>query len=527
MVLAKLKSRLRELPQQKIIYYEGAKLASRSYPELARDVEQVVEHLGAGGVRAGMYVGLLAPNCYEWAVYDLALLELGAITVALPMDFFGNDAPEELAQRFGLSLLLVGRGAQRLPQPWVCPIEVGPLAAFELRTPGEGERHPPEDDLLSLVFSSGTSGRLKCLKMSRRGTEAFIESFGREFAFRPDDAILAFLPLSTVQQRWMLYTAVHYGFNLHLTTPPRLFHALKDMRPTMIGAAPLLYETVESRYHALPRRQRALLDVLRAAVRRLPPRLRTHVGRRVFKPFHDAFGGRLRFALAGAAPIRMSTLQFFDSIGLPLYSAYGLTETGFLSWNMPGRDRMGSVGKEVYPGTLEIAPDGEILFHGSTSIAFGYLGVDEEEERRTFVAPGTVATGDIGRFDEDGYLYIVGRKKDIIITPGGFKVQPEDLERALEEVTEVSRAVVLGGESLPCITAVVSKREGADESASERIRREVHQINQRLPPPSRIGKVVITEQQFTMDSGLLNRNLKIDRRRVLARFQAEMGAVEA
>jgi len=523
MILTNLMSQLRKRPRQYIAYYEGAALKRKTFGELADDVARTVSQLESGGVTSGMHVGILSHNSYEWLVYDLAILQLRAVCVALPVDHFAASPLEEVASRYGLHLLLVGKSLLKTQPPWVCTMDLSARDGITLRSVSEEEPQQLGPDLLSLVFSSGTSGRLKCLMMSRRGTEAFIARFGHDFAFRSDDAILAFLPLSTVQQRWMLYTAIHYGFNLHLTTPVRLFHALTDMRPTMIGAAPLLYETVEARYLQLSAKKRIVLDAARRVVRRLPSRLRGPVGRIVFKPFHDAFGGRLRFALAGAAPIRRTTLEFFESIGLPLYTAYGLTETGFLSWNMPNGNRMGSVGKQVYPNTLELAPDGEILFRPSTPLAYGYLDVDPEEAAKTFVAPGLIATGDIGRFDADGYLYIDGRKKDIIVTPGGYKLQPEDLERKIEDHAMVSRAVVLGGGDLPCVTALVSTREQSDDRDVKAIRRQIEEINKQLPPPSRIGKVVFTAEQFSIASGLLNRNLKVDRNKVAARFQSELG----
>ena len=382
--------------------------------------------------------------------------------------------------------------------------------------------HAEEPDLFSLVFSSGTSGRLKCLKISRRGTEAVVASFGRDFRFRPDDSILAFLPLSSFQQRWMLYAAIHYGFNFSLSVASRLFQALRDMRPTVIGAAPLLYETIEARYQALPASKRRALDVARALLGCMPEVVRRRLARRIFRQVHEVFGCNIRFAIAGAAPIRIKTLRFFASIGMPLYSAYGLTEVGFLSWNVPGKVRLGSVGKEVYPGSLEVAADGEILFSHPDLLSYGYLEVDPEEERKTFLSPSRVATGDIGHFDARGFLYIDGRKKDIIITPGGYKIQPEDLERVIEENAKVGRAVVFGGEDMVGVTALVSLPEGSDQGLQTVVEADIDALNRRLPRPSRITKVVFTSQQFTMDSGLLNHNLKVDRRKVLQRFRGEL-----
>ncbi|MES2938888.1 MAG: AMP-binding protein [Pseudomonadota bacterium] len=521
-MLSALTSRLRALPRQKVIYHAGNDVRQQSFPAMAADVERIAQRLAAGGIGAGVRVGILADNCYEWLVHDLALLQLGAICVPTPVEHFGQLPPQEVAERFNLALLLVAPERQRADAtPWVVPMRLDDAQPIVARN-AESLQPDPDPELFTLVFSSGTSGRLKCLKVSRKGTEVLIESFGRDFQFRPDDLILAFLPLSSFQQRWMMYASIQYGFDLGLTTPLRLFHALRDMRPTVIGAAPLLYETVEGRYLALPARVRRPWDAMRWLLQRLPESWRLPFGRLVFKPFHEAFGGKVRMAITGAAPIRHTTLMFFDSIGLRLYSAYGLTEAGFLSWNVPGKVRLGAVGREVYPGAVSIAGDGEIIFNHQHLLAYGYMGLDPEEEKKTFTAPGRIATGDIGRFDADGYLYVTGRKKDILITAGGYKIQPEDIERAVEMSTDVGRAVVFGGGDLPCVAVLVSLRAGATEATRRTVQAHVDTVNRTLPAPSRIGKLVFTEQQFTMDSGLLNRNLKVDRNTVFGRFRNQL-----
>jgi long-subunit acyl-CoA synthetase (AMP-forming) len=534
MDLTQLARRLDELPAQSLSHYENGALVRKPYARVAEDVRRVGAALDAAGLLPGMRVGILAENSYGWIVHELALLERRCAMVCFPPQELAQVSLAELADKYALHLLLVSAREQQTRGevwPWLAPIdrvdapparvrEVVPVAAARNRGP-----HALDPDVYTLVFSSGTSGRLKCLLMSRRGTEVLVEAYGKSFPFRPDDSILVVLPLSNFQQRLMVYTALWYGFDLLVTEPSLMFRSLKEMRPTILAGPPLFYETVENRYRNLPLGRRLALDAVGALVRLVPVGLRARVQARLFAPFHEAFGGRARLLLTGSAPSRPSTLDLFARLGLPLFQVYGLTETGFVSWNLPGRNRPGSVGQLVFAGTVEIAADGEILVRYPQPQSHGYLFVDEQEEQRTFLPDGRIATGDIGRIDDDGYLYILGRKKQIIVTQGGYKVQPEVLEQALEESPEVARAVVFGGDELAGLVGLVSLRQGG-LSAEARVRSTVDDLNARLPPPSQISRVVFTTTVFAADNGLLTRNLKVDRRRVFERFRSSILGAE-
>jgi long-subunit acyl-CoA synthetase (AMP-forming) len=156
----------------------------------------------------------------------------------------------------------------------------------------------------------------------------------------------------------------------------------------------------------------------------------------------------------------------------------------------------------------------------------GYLN-DEEEQALTFLGAKGVATGDIGRFDKDGYLYIIGRKKQIIITQGGYKLQPEPIEREIERCFDVSRVVLFGGGELPVLVALVCLQGEDSAEARHRVREHIDHINLKLPPPSRIGRTVFTPIAFTRENGLLTRNLKINRPAVYRLFHSALMGVEA
>lgn len=503
-----------------VSFDERGQVVRRSYAELSRDVEARRGQLAGWNIAPPTRVGIMAHNSYEWIVLDLALIRMGVTSICLPVTEFERTSLEELGSRYELDVLLVGPGVradEELP-PWAARFGERPRT-----TRGPAPAVALDADSFSLVFSSGTSGKIKCLPISRRGTEAWIEAYGQHYAFKTDDRILVVLPLSNYQQRVMVYTGMHYRFEVILADPARLLRALKELHPTIVIGPPLFYEILENRFRALPPRQRRLLEIAGAIIAKLPfAALRARLRRRIFKPFHDAYGGAARLLLSGAAPNRHSTLELFERLGLPLFQVYGLTETGVVSWNLPGANRPGSVGKPVFPDGVRLAPDGEIIVHNTHPQCRGYIYCEPDELKQTFLTPETVATGDIGRFDDAGYLYIIGRKKQIIITQGAYKVHPETLERELEQCELVNQAVVFGGGALTGLVALVNLRPESPADTRARVDAFVEALNDRLPSASQIGRVEIADKVFTAENGLLTRNLKLDRNAIFQEFRAQL-----
>lgn len=516
----------------RLVLFDGRKTREVAYRELAADVERARERLAATGLERGALVGLLGENCYEWLIHDLALQALGCLPVCFPADEFGARAPEELADGHELALLLVTRKlGNPAGLPWVVvmdapeptPARARPVAprAGGLGACVEGT------DACTVIFSSGTSGQLKALLLSRAGVDDTVDALARDWRMGPGDGILVALPLSIFQQRVMIYAALRSDTDILLSDPQNLFRGFKVLRPTIVLGPPALFETTEKRYHALPRFERAARTLAGRALAAVPGSARrARLRRRVFGWAHDAFGGRARALLTGSAPSKRSTLDFYELAGLPLFQAYGLAEVGFIAWNLPGRNRALSVGRPIVPGSVTLAEDGEILLALPHPQALGYFGLDPEEQARTFLPDGRIATGDIGRFDRDGFLYITGRKKSIILTQGGEKIQPEPLEAPLAVLPGVERAVVLGGGELPGLAALIAVDPGCDAEGEARVRAAVaaavEALNAGARPAARITRFMLTRVAFRPESGLVTRNLKLDRRAVQRRFEREL-----
>ncbi|GGK63223.1 AMP-binding protein [Nocardia camponoti] len=487
--MRELIDRLKSCPDREINCFSAGLVNRRTFADLYNDVMAMASALRVAGVSERQHIGICGQNSYEWVVSDLAAIEIGAVSVAFAPEHAAQLSTDDLVAQFDLSLLLLSADEynRRLPETSAVTTfgDLDKVTAVPI-----GPSSVPLDTF-SLAFSSGTSGTPKAIMMSTAGTIDAIEECHRQLSFRASDSIFVVLPLSAFPQRLMVYIAIWCGFDIHLASIPDLFAASRALRPTIVVGPPAFFEALVMRYRDEHRD---------GATITLGP---------------EAFGGNVRLALTGAAPARKESIEFLNEVGFPLYEFYGLTETSAISWNTPAAHRPGSVGRLLRPGIVKLESDGEILVRMVPPRSHGYYG-EPSANASTYLADGWIATGDIGRFDGD-YLYITGRKKSVIITRAGYKLQPEPIEQALCAETSVAHAVVLGGEHAPVVTAVVSVHpNGVCEQISERLNQILDERNGELPPPARVVRLVVTRQPFTTQNGLLTRTLKVDRGAVAA-----------
>ena len=525
MDLTKLVAQLPLRTSNSIYSYENGRVAQRTHADVYRDVRAAVAALESWGVKAGMRVGIRAFNCYQWIVYDLAIIELRAVSVAFTDDF-NTATAEELRDKYDLSLLLVMASERQRHPPHVNFVAY--LNAENTNVRVANNANHESDDFASpwRIFSSGSLGGLKGLTLNRKGVEAWVDAFTQAIAPRSDDRLFLFLPISNFQQRPMYYSALWYGFDLIVTEPTRLFLALKDLKPTLLVAPPALFEAFETRFGNLPKWKQLVARAAGSAARLLPSRTaRERLARLIFKQAYETLGGRMRLMITGMAPIKRATLNLFQLMQLPLFETYGLVECGSVTLNVPGASKIGSVGRPLNGVQVELAEDGEIIVRREHVIARGYFECANGENEMTFIGDNRVASGDIGRLDEDGYLYIVGRKKEIIVTTGGDKVHPEVIESEIDACPEVAKSVVLKDPDAPALVAIVLPKDPHDEGARNRIRQFIDRNGCRRATMS-VGKIVFTDVVFSRENGLLRPNLKLDRKKIAEHFRADIARVD-
>ena len=468
--------------ERTITTHEGGEFVHRSFETLANDTAAAIERLESAGLRSGMRVGIISENSYWWLVYDLALIEMHAVSVPMP-ETDAKASDESLFDINELNLLLVS--SRYAPPDMDARPHLMPMGGDN--PPGrEAVRSMParcvmRDDDHAYVVGSGTTGGRKGMIVSRRGVEAIIEEFGGTFGTPPGDSILIFMPLWAHQQRLFFYGALAFAMDLIVVDSAMVFHAVRDLQPTVIVGPPVFYETFQ--------RQNLC---------------------RWFSP-------RTRVLITGMAKARLSTLQYFRELRLPLYEVYALTETGIVSANSPSADRLGSAGKPVPRTEVRIAEDGEIFVkkpHFQTRAYFrgGPEGALEWNSGDWF------ATGDVGHFDSDGFLYVDGRKDDTITNAAGQKIQPAVIEADLENSPYVRKAVVLQDGDHPFLFAVIDSDQRGNPDLDGHLQILVDSANAKLPAWFRIERFVVSPEPFTPQNGLLTPNFKVARSRVAQAF---------
>jgi len=219
------------------------------------------------------------------------------------------------------------------------------------------------------------------------------------------------------------------------------------------------------------------------------------------------------------APIRVTTLEFFEEIGLRIYEAYGMTEVGVIAANTPEKHRTGSVGQPVRGTEVTLAADGEILVKRKAIISAYYR--DPRATAALFGDDGLLRTGDVGYLDEDGFLFLSGRKKELIITSQGQKIHPERIEAIINRCPAVAHAVAFG-DGKNHLVALVSLREKQTPVITEAVGAVIAEANRQLGATTRVAKTVFTEERFSPDNRLLTKNFKLNRRAIEERFSVEL-----
>jgi long-subunit acyl-CoA synthetase (AMP-forming) len=438
--------------------------------------------------------------------------------VALPAENRPQpDELRELSERYRLSALLVTKA---LPVGGDLPPATALLEERPLRlTPSRGPKDEfPElpADVFSVAFSSGTSGSKKGLMMTKAGVANTVLTSQEAWKVGAGDDILIVMPFSNFQQRYLMYLAIWSGCSTMVVAPERMFQKLKTFEPTIVLGPPSFYELVANRVDAasgrekLPYRLAALLHAVAPDV--VGRRIRARLGRR----WTGMYGSRVRLMFTGSAPVPPRVVRLFQQLGLPLFEVYGSTEVGWIAFNLPGRHRTGTAGRPVRGVSVELADDSEVIVRSEHPQAAGYVFEGVETQPSVFLPDGGIATGDLGRFEGAGFLRLAGRKKNVIITRSGVKINPEDLELDIERACRITRAVVASPDGDGLLTCVVWLDDWQSAERTAEVEAYVADANCGRDAARRIAHVVFRpDKELTVENGLLTRNFKVDRTAVM------------
>ena len=540
-------------------------------------------NLGLGlislGVQPGDRVGIFSANSPQWQMADVAVLSIGAADVPLYATITAKQA-QYIISDSGSRVIFVGTEDHMdrvlqvnsdLPElmkiitmdntesddPDVITfdalIELGEEYSRKEEFDSRLEAVKP-DDLCSIVYTSGTTGNPKGVMLLHDNLLSNIKTASSLITVDDTDVCLSFLPLSHVLERMSgYYTSVFNGVLIvHAQSIDTLVDDLADIRPHWMVSVPRLYEKVHAGVLANVESESEFkqkvfkwavgvggevsdLTIDHKPVPFLLGLKHKIADKLVFSKIYEKMGGRLRFFVSGGAPLAKEIAEFFNAMGILILEGYGLTETSpIITCNLPDAVRFGSVGR-VIPGVeAKIAEDGEILARGP-NIMKGYW--NRPEETAEALKGGWFHTGDIGHFDDDGFLHITDRKKDLIVTAGGKNIAPQNIENTLKLNKYIEQVCVIGDKRKYLSALIVpsfdeleawARSEGiafdecvallTDDRVDKLYRDILAQALVEFDRHERVVKFTLLSEEMTEASGLLTPTLKMKRKKVAERF---------
>jgi long-chain acyl-CoA synthetase len=526
-----------------------------TWAEAGRIVDELAHGLLALGVRKGEAFGVLASTRVEWVLFDFALALVGGVTAPIYMNSSARDIAYVLEHSEAVGVLCEDDDQRRK----VVGADLEHVLTFadldELRARGrehaltapdavaQAAAEIEEDDLYTYIYTSGTTGPPKACMIRHRNYYAMTDKVhGVERFTIAGDVMLLFLPLAHNFGRCMALGGAQVGYTVAFCPDPHaIADALAAVRPTVFPSVPRVYEKIHTgltqKFAEEKGVRRALIEwalrvgrrvsALRQDGRELPPGLALQhklADKLVYSKVKDRFGGRLRIGISGGAPLAKEILEYFHALDILILEGYGLTEcTTAATVNRPGRYRFGTVGPALPGVELRIAEDGEVLIRSDTIFA-GYYK-DEQATQEVLPGDGWLRSGDVGHLDDDDFLTITDRKKDILVTAGGKNVAPLNLESALKTHPLVSQALVVG-DRRPYVAALITVvEETTPDQARDDIERAVDDVNRELSRFEQIKRYAILPRDFSAEAGEVTPTLKLKRRVCQDHFAAEIEAL--
>jgi long-subunit acyl-CoA synthetase (AMP-forming) len=537
------------------------------------------------GVEPGQGVVVLGNNRPEWFISDLAAIACGAVPAGVyatstedQVTYIADHChatvaileSREYLERFPSlrakvpslrAIVLMEGQAEDLSEvySWDDLVRVGNQTAENLLQERIEAQQP--DGLATLIYTSGTTGTPKAVMLSHRNILWTSSVVCDQFQFFPEDRLVSYLPLSHIAEQIIsLYSPLHIGCSCWFAESlEKLVENLREVRPHVFFGVPRVWEKMQAGVVAAGAKTKGLKRQIamwakkqglkggyadqrgekKSALYGLADRL-------VFQTVRQRLGlDRARICATSAAPISLHTLEFFLSLGIPILEVYGMTEcTGPTTFSTPEKYRSGKAGFAMPGSEVRIAEDGEILMRGK-HVFLGYYR-DESATASTLDPDGWLHSGDIGNLDDNGFLSVTDRKKDLIITSGGKNVAPQPIEAQLKQIPAVASASVIGDRKNylvalltldPDTVASVAETAGSEardthSAASSKnfrafIETHVARVNEQLASYQTIKKFTILPEPFSVEGGELTPTLKMRRKIISSKYQAEIDALYA
>ncbi|HEY5976250.1 MAG TPA: long-chain fatty acid--CoA ligase [Solirubrobacterales bacterium] len=564
-------------------YKDGEEWRTRSFAEVGETVRRLSLGLIDLGIAKGDKVSILGNTRPEWTYFDFAALSAGAIVVPI----YQTNSPEEcqyVLENSDAKIVIVEDDEQmekiravrdQLPLLEQVVRMTGTsddAISFEDLAARGGGRDASEwqqrwdsvtpEDICTFIYTSGTTGPPKGCVISHGNYRAMLDMVNETSVIEGEDLTYLYLPLAHSFALLIQLGSFDLGATIAYweRDPLKILPNLAELHPTYFPSVPRIFEKIYTTATSAMEKEGGLKKAIfnwaigvgkkmRAVERAggrpgfLLKRQYKFADEKVLSKIRGLFGGKLRLAVSGAAPINPEILSFFDAAGVLVLEGWGMTETSTAATISSEDDfKVGTIGKP-FPGCeIRIADDGEILVKGP-NVFQGYY--KNEEATRETIVDGWLHTGDIGEIDEDGFIKITGRKKDIIITAGGKNITPANLENEIKQHPLVSQCVVVG-DRRPYLVALVTldpeecvayaKENGlpedpealaANDDVRTAIEAHVEKINEKFARVEQVKKIAILPQDLTQEGGELTPTMKVKRAVVTAKHEPEIEALYA
>ena len=553
-------------------YKAGDEWVEITYDEFGDAVREIALGLIDLGIAKGERVSILSHTRPEWAFACYGILSAGAVSVSI----YQTNSAEEVEYVAGHSesraifvedreqLDKVLAVKDQLPSLEHVVIFEGDgggdaIGLAELRERGRGRERSElderiasmtDDDYAIFIYTSGTTGPPKGVMLTQRNYRQVVNMVIQQGTLGGDDLIYLFLPLAHAFALLIQFGSTDLGTTIAYweKDPQKIIPNLMEVRPTYFPSVPRIFEKIYALATGNAEDPEKLKQAIQVGLKvrqmqqngeEVPAELQAgfdQAEEKLFQNVRNLFGGRMEQAVTGAAPIAQEILEFFYACGVPVMEGYGMTETSTVATvNTPEAFRFGSVGKPLPGVEVRIADDGEILLKGP-NIMKGYYKNDEATKET--LEDGWLHTGDLGYLDDDGFLFINGRKKDIIITAGGKNITPANLENGLKQHPLISQAIVVG-DRRPYLVALITLDPEAvpafaekagiapdevvgSEQARAVVQSVVDEVNAKVGPVEQIKKFKILPEDLTQEGGTLTPTMKVKRNVVAEKYESHI-----
>jgi long-chain acyl-CoA synthetase len=499
-----------------------------TFAEAEGEIRAMATALRAMGFPEGSAIAISGRNTAHWFLADIAIAMAGYVSVGLyPKQ--ATETVKYILNHCEARALFVGPMPDAeeflaavpphvvkisFPYPDVTPCEKTWDELVRASEPFAGYVPADPKKTVTLVYTSGTTGNPKGVMITGENMLFAAQGLVKTMPAKGQERFFSYLPLAHAFERGAVEMAsIYFGAEVHfLENLDKLAEQLREVAPTRFFGVPLVYGRIQTQI---------LKQMPQEKIDRV---LRIPLVSRFFKQALKKKMGlqNARYLFVGAAPMPIPLLKWFDALGIQILQGYGMTENNiYATANLPWANRIGSVGRAMPGADMRIAEDGEIQYRHPAVMA-GYYK-EPEKTRETFTADGWLRTGDKGRIDDDGYLYITGRTKDIFKTLKGKYVAPAPIEGALARNTDIDQLCFVGTglkQAIMIVTLTAPAQKKPREAVEKGLIEDMQAVNATLEPHEEIAKIIVVRDAWSIDNGMMTPTMKVKRNEVEKRYAA-------